>query len=388
MIKSSLTSLGQINNDKKYVYVLICFGCLTISFNVAAIAAVVPVISADLNLSDLLVAKIIPYYLIPYGFGALIYAPLTRYVSYRWVYFLTMSLYGLFCLICGLAQNLDLLLLGRIGMGITASSAIPLGLMLIGEFFDKEVRGRLVGIFFSCAFIASIAGLVVMGTMNWPWIFHISAVMAMGIAAITLIYPPKILNRKHDGHINYLRALAQPDIAKVFAYIFVISFLYHGVHKWYGVYLSRVYGFDKLTISIFIILTVIGGMFGQLFGGILTDKKGRLIACTAGIVGLSLTVCLLFGHYPKFVLGAILLLISVFWTVGHNGISTVLTDFAHEDRPIIASLNSSVRFISGGLGFYVSSFFVEKSFSLTFLGAGICLIVLAYFLKFVVPHDA
>ena len=373
-------------NSKKYVYVFICFGCLTISFNVAAIAAAVPVISADLGLADLLVAKIIPYYLIPYGLGALIYAPLTRYISYRWVYCGTMFLYGLFCLICGFATNLELLLIGRIGMGITASSAIPLGLMLIGEFFGKEVRGRLVGVFFSCAFIASIAGLIVMGTMNWPWMFHIPTIMAVGIAAVVLFYPPEILHKKHTGHINYLRALTQPDIAKVFAYIFVISFLYHGVHKWYGIYLSQVYGFDKLTISLIIIGTVVGGMFGQLFGGILTDKKGRFFACTTGIVGLSLAICLLFGQHSKLILGIILLMISVFWTVGHNGISTVLTDFSSEDRPIIASLNSSVRFISGGLGFYVSSFFVEKSFSLTFLSIGICLIILASFLKYVVPN--
>jgi predicted MFS family arabinose efflux permease len=382
-----LTLPVEINRDKKYVYALICFGCLTISFNVAAIAAAVPVISAGLGLSDLLVARIIPYYLIPYGLGALIYAPLTKYISYRWVYILTMSLYGLFCLICGFATDLDFLLVGRTGMGITASSAIPLGLMLIGEFFGKEVRGRLIGVFFSCAFIASIAGLVVMGIMNWPWIFHIPAFMASALAVVVLIYPSHLLNKKHVGHINYARALTQPEIAKVFAYIFIISFLYHGVHKWYGVYLSQVYGFDKLTISFMIILTVIGGMFGQLLGGVLTDKKGRLLTCAIGIVGLSVTICLLFGHYSKLVLGVILLLISVFWTVGHNGISTVLTDFSHEDRPIIASLNSSVRFIGGGIGFYVSSLFVVKSFSLTFLSIGICLIVLAGFLKCVVPDN-
>ena len=107
-----------------------------------------------------------------------------------------------------------------------------------------------------------------------------------------------------------------------------------------------------------------------------------------GIVGLSVSICLLFGHYSKFILGAILLSISVFWTIGHNGISTVLTDFSNEDRPIIASLNSSVRFISGGLGFYVSSFFVAKSFSGTFLVIGICLMILAAFLKYVVPTNS
>ena len=377
----------QIDRDRRYVYALVCLGCLTISFNVAAIAAAVPMISVDLNQPDFLVAKIIPYYLIPYGFGALIYAPLTRYISYRWVYFFTMLLYSLFCWTCGSAADLNTVLFGRIGMGITASSAIPLGLMLIGEFFGREMRGRLVGVFFSCAFIASIAGLIVMGTMHWPWVFYVPAFMGIFLAAVVLCYPSKLLVQKHIGHINYLRVFGQKDIVKVFAYIFAISFLYHGVHKWYGVYLSRVYNFDKLTISFFIILTVIGGMGGQLVGGVLTDKKGRFLTCWIGIIGLSLTVLLLFGIYPKIILGAILFLISVFWTVGHNGISTVLTDFSHEHRPIIASLKSSIRFISGGLGFYVSSFFVEKSFGLTFSSIGLLMISLACFLKCIVPKN-
>jgi len=376
---------SSFTNDKTYVYALICFGCLTISFNVAAIAAVVPSIAIDLGLADFLVAKVIPYYLIPYGLGALLYAPLTRFISYKWVLVSSLVLYGVFCQVCATATELNVLLMGRVGMGITASGAIPIGLMLIGEVFNREVRGRLVGIFFSCAFVASIAGLIVTGTMPWPWIFKIPFIMAVVLALTTLALPSKILGQKHIGHINYFRSLRQPAIAKVFAYIFAISFLYHGVHKWYGVYLSREYGFSQATISLYFIITVIGGMFGQIFGGVLTDKKGRGLTCMIGVVGLGFTTCLLFGHYPNALLAMIVLLIAVFWTVGHNGISTVLTDFSHEERPIIASLNSSVRFISGGLGFYVSSFFVEKSFENTFFIIGMLFFVLSLFLKSVVP---
>ena len=374
-------------NEKRVTYLLVCFGCLTISFNVAAITAAVPAISQSLVLPDLEVARIIPYYLVPYGLGALMYAPLTRFWAYRWVYVVSMLLYGLSCYICGSSQDLAVILAGRIGMGVAAAGAIPLGLMIIGEFYPKEFRGRLVGVFFSCAFIASIAGLLVGGMADWPWIFYIPAFLGGALAVCFSVLNFDILNRKHVGHINYLRVLADREIGKVFAFIFCISFLYHGVHKWYGVYLSRVYGFDKLTISIFFILTVIGGMIGQLSGGVLTDKKGRLYTCRLGLFGLAVSVMLLVGIYPKVFLGLVLLAVSVSWTVGHNGISTVLTDFSDEDRPVIASLNSAVRFISGGLGFAVSSWFVEKSFSLTFFIIGCLMLLMTFILSRVVPKN-
>ena len=187
--------------------------------------------------------------------------------------------------------------------------------------------------------------------------------------------------------INYVKSLSNPAILKVFLFIFAISFLYHGVHKWYGVYLSQVYGFDKLTISFFFILTVVGGMLGQLTGGVLSDKKGRLFTCLTGILGLGFSITLLYGSYPKFILGLVLLFISIFWTIGHNGISTVLTDFSDEDRPIMVSLNSSIRFLSGGLGFALSSFLVAKSFTATFLTIGLLTLLLSFAIKKIVPID-
>jgi len=378
---------GSLTKDKLIVYFLLCAGCFTISFNVAAIAAAVPSISRDLILDDFRVAKIIPYYLIPYGFGALLYAPLTRFFSYRIVYVVTMALYGLACCVCAGSDHLQTILAGRIAMGITGSAAIPLGLMIIGEFFNKKVRGRLVGIFFSHAFVASIAGLMTAGIADWPWLFYVPAGLSWALVVGFIIDRNTILSRKHAGHINYLKVLAKPEVLKIFCFIFAISFFYHGVHKWYGVYLSQVYHLDKLTISFFFILTVVGGLVGQLTGGVLSDKKGRLFTCLTGILGLGFSTTLLYGSYPKFILGLVLLFISIFWTIGHNGISTVLTDFSDEDRPVIASLNSSIRFLSGGLGFALSSFFVAKSFTATFLTIGLLTLLLSFAIKKIVPID-
>ena len=90
---------------------------------------------------------------------------------------------------------------------------------------------------------------------------------------------------------------------------------------------------------------------------------------------------LLSVHFPIPLVVVILALIATGWTISHNSVSTVLTDFPDDDRPLIASLNSSVRFISGGLGFSASKFFVAKSFSLTFLGIGVLILLLISIIK-------
>jgi predicted MFS family arabinose efflux permease len=323
--------------------------------------------------------------MIPYGLGALIYAPLTKKLSYRVILSLPLALYALASFFCASINSIEHFYVGRIAMGVAGASAIPLGLLIIGQLFEKNVRGRLVGLFFSCSFFASIVGIILSGIADWRWLFYIPAVVGGITAAGIALLRTDLLSRIHGFDVNYANSFRNIKIRNLFIFIFAISFLYHGVHKWFGVYLGRIYNLDKLMISFFFIVMSFGGAFGQMIGGHLSDKKGRLSACVLGIVILSGATILLAWTYPVFVVCAILGLVAMGWTIGHNGISTVLTDFPEEYRPEIASLNSSVRFVSGGLGFLVSSLFVEKSFSLTFLGLGILMLSLLPFLRKIIP---
>ncbi len=129
-------------------------------------------------------------------------------------------------------------------------------------------------------------------------------------------------------------------------------------------------------------MTLIASAFGQMLGGYLSDKKGRLRTCYLGVIGLGVSVLLLFWQYPLVILNIILLLISVFWTIGHNATSTILTDFSSEHRAVLASMNSSVRFVSAGLGFSLSHVFVQQSFKLTFLMIGILIVLLSSIINY------
>ena len=375
-------------SNRRLIYFLLCCGCVTISFNVAAIAAAIPAISIDLQLSDLLVSKIIPFYMIPYGIGALLYAPLTRYFSYKRILGTTFIVFALSCFYCAQAASISQFFTGRMAMGISGASAIPLGLVIIGQLFEKHVRGRLVGLFFGCSFAASIVGILVGGLWHWRWLFYIPAAIGFLTGLGVTILNTEDLNKVRGVKVSYWACFQEKKIREVFFYIFIISFLYHGVHKWFGVYLDRIYHLDKLMIGFFFLLMSISGALGQIGGGFISDKKGRYTACIIGLIVLSIATMLLYGQYPLFILAFVLCMVSMGWAIGHNGISTILTDFPDERRPEIAGLNSSVRFISGGIGFSISSLFVGKSFGVTFLVIGILMLLSVGVINKVVPKKS
>jgi len=377
----------QTKKEKKIVFCLICLGCITISFNVAAITASIPAIGQDLGLPDFLVSKIISYYMIPYGIGALIYAPLTKYYSYRRIIFSSMVIFSLSCFFCGISMSLPQILLFRVIMGIAGASAIPVGLMIVGEFFPKNIRGRLVGFFFGCSFFASLAGIALGGMASWRWLFYTPAILGSILVLFCCVLPLQIFKKIHGVDVQYTKIFKNKKIVNTFTFIIIISALYHAVHKWFGIFLSQAYNLDKLSISFLFIIAAVGGFIGQILGGILSDKISRRFTASMGIIGLSISTICLAAKFSFLTTSVAIVCISMFWTVGHNGISTVLTDFPDKYRPAIASLNSSLRFIFGGIGFYLSSFFVQRSFSAAFYVIGILMFLLYFSLKRIISEN-
>jgi len=361
-------------------------GCITISYNVAAIAASIPSISQDLRQQDWVVSRIITAYMVPYGIGALFYAPLTKYFSYRAIWTAAFCVYALSSFFCGTVHSVAALEAGCVVMGLSGAASTPLGLLLIGQLFEKQVRGRLVGLFFTCSFISSTLGILLAGLFSWRWLFFVPAFLGACTVLYAVLLRSEFFSRINGVKVDYWQAVQNKQIREIFIFIFVISLLYHGVHCWFGIYLAREYQLDKLMISWFFLAMSLSGAVGQMWGGYLSDKKGRYLSCVLGLVILSVATMALWLKYPLFVLGGVLGLVTVGWTVGHNGLSTVLTDFPEVHLPQIASLNSSVRFLSGGVGFYLSSFCVERSFSWTFLGIGCLMLGMTFFLRKVVPE--
>ncbi len=374
------------NNNRWWILFYFCCANILISFNISALIAAVPAISRSLNVEAGDVAGIVTYYMIPYGICALGYVPLACRFSVKNLLIFSSALFALGSWMCLWSDSLNVVFAGRILSGFAAAAVTPLGLITLGKIFERHYRGRVIGLFFSSAFFGSIFGLIISAVAHWHWLFIIPAWMGLALT-IGLCFCPSIGMQAHRSvKINYLEAFQMKGLRQLLILIFFMSLFFHGVVKWYGVYLDKIYSYSQLSISCLIILTAFASMLGQMIGGIITDKFGRLYSCYIGTILLGAAVMALYGHYSVVLLAIVFCAISIGWTIAHNGISTVLTDFSDRYRMELAALNSAVRFFSGGVGFWLSGNFVQRNFGLTFFVIGLLMFAQIFFIPKIISQ--
>jgi predicted MFS family arabinose efflux permease len=151
------------------------------------------------------------------------------------------------------------------------------------------------------------------------------------------------------------------------------------VQQWLGVYFSTQLLLNQFTISTLITLTSLSGIFGEFWGGHLADKLSRQKVVNLGILTMIICIFTLLLKLPLVLLSLIMILWGLGWTFNHVGLATMLVDLPDEFLNEAASLNSGVRFISGGLGAGLGGIIMHKSFNLGFIIFGSALFLLLFF---------
>ena len=364
---------------KKVTFSILCLEGAVLSFNVAAVSALIPSIASNFALSQFEVGKIVWLYMLPYGLAAFFYGPLVRAFDARRVELVCIFLFSLANLMAGLSQNIATLFIARFLMGLFGASVIPLGLILIAKRVSQHQRGSYIGIFFGSTFVASLLGLFLSGIIPWRLIFIIPAVLGLILWIFMYMSLPSFKDDLGRLRFGYFTALSNRKVFRIFIYIFLISIIYHAVQQWLGVYFSTQRFLSQFTISMLITLTSFSGIFGEFFGGHLADKIGRPKVVNLGIMAMVLCIFLLLLRLPLTLLGLLMIVWGAGWTFNHAGLATMLTDLPAEFLNEAASLNSGVRFIAGGLGVGLGGLIMHKSFNLGFIVFGSALVLLLFF---------
>lgn len=105
---------------------------------------------------------------------------------------------------CGLAPNIETLIVARVFQGIGAALLTPQSLSVITRVFAPQRRGAAMGAWGAVAGIASVVGPVLGGVLidafNWRWIFFVN--IPFGIVAVVLVWlwvpPMATRNRSYD----------------------------------------------------------------------------------------------------------------------------------------------------------------------------------------------
>lgn len=351
------------------LFFLLCYEGAILSFSVGATSAILPTLARYFSVDEFFIGRAVWLYMLPYGIVALLYGPLARVVNIRKIKIVCVLFFTLACFISGLSIKIYVFLSGRLLMGIFGAAFVPLILIIFSKSFEKNRRGRLIGIFFSVTFMSSLLGIFLSGFINWRWIYIIPGVGGALLFMLMIVKFPSFPGEKGERFVwkDYFNVFIYGKALRIIIYIFIVSMLFHSVRQWLSVYFDKEFGFSQALISSLITIISLSGIFGETGGGWLADRWGRLSVVNLGVILMivSLIPLVLKGGLLWIVIS--LVLWGVGWTFNHVGVSAKLTELPKNLIYETASLNSSIRFLSGGLGMVLSRLVMEKSFSLGFL---------------------
>ncbi|MGE5469215.1 MAG: DHA2 family efflux MFS transporter permease subunit [Bacteroidota bacterium] len=119
--------------------------------------------------------------------------PLTGWLTQRFgmvrLFTLSIVLFVLASLLCGMAPNLGMLILFRVIQGLVAGPMIPLSQTLLLQSYPKEKAGMALAMWSMTTLVAPVMGPLLGGwitdNLSWEWIFYINVPVGLVAALIT-----------------------------------------------------------------------------------------------------------------------------------------------------------------------------------------------------------
>ncbi len=132
-----------------------------------------------------------------YAVAEAITVPLTGWLAARFgavrVFSLSVVMFGVFSLLCGMSTSLDMLLAMRVFQGMAGGPLLALSQTLLLRIFPKEKSMQAMGLWAMTSLLAPVVGPVLGGWLcdnaNWSWVFYINVPMALlfGLIAWNLL---------------------------------------------------------------------------------------------------------------------------------------------------------------------------------------------------------
>jgi hypothetical protein len=160
------------------------------------VAVATPQFQQELSASLNEVVWVSSIYLLFFAVPLLVTGRLGDRYGQRNVYLAGMVIFTLSSLACGLAPNIEALIVARAAQGIGASILTPQTMSVINRIFARNRRGAALGLWGSVAGLASLTGPVLGGLLvdnvGWSWIFLINVPLGTICLILVWLWVPKL----------------------------------------------------------------------------------------------------------------------------------------------------------------------------------------------------
>jgi EmrB/QacA subfamily drug resistance transporter len=152
----------------------------------------------------------------------------------RRVFALGIAIFAVASVACGLARDINELILARAIQGIGAALLVPGSLAIIGASFPENERGRAIGTWSGMSAITGAAGPVIGGWLiehaSWRWAFFLNLPLAAVTLAITFWQVPESRGEIRTRRLDWPGSL----LVTIGLGLIVFALLESSSHGWRG----------------------------------------------------------------------------------------------------------------------------------------------------------
>lgn len=180
--------------NKWLVFINISFALLMMTIDSTIVATALHTLQMDLNTT----VSWTGWTLTAYSFGFTLMLPLSAKLSIRFghrrVFMVSIFVFTLASLFCGLSNSISHLIIMRVIQAIGGAGITPAATGIIVEHFGSA-RAQFLGLFGSIfpigAIIGPIFGGIIVTYWSWPWIFYINIPLGITVLVLALSHIPK-----------------------------------------------------------------------------------------------------------------------------------------------------------------------------------------------------
>lgn len=297
-----------------------------------------------------------------YAIATAVLAPMLIIFTARWqrkrAVQLALLLFALGCLICALAPNFSLLLLGRVLMGAGAMFTAAASALAVSMVAPAQ-RGRALSITFLGMSISYAVGLPIGAWLGFEFGWRVpvwlsaAASFAALVAASWLI--PANMASAGISFAGFRTAARQPAVLRVWGRTLLYFIAIFSVFAYVGPVLQALNPMTSTQLSVTLAVFGLAGVAGTLMGGWATDRFGALRSMRVQLAVLVAMMCLLpltRGNVPA------TLAVLVAWGIAGFGLmapqQSRLATLSPAQAPLLLSLNGSMLYVGTALGAVIS----------------------------------
>ena len=145
---------------------------------------------------EVIIVASVTTFVLGFGFGPCIFAPMSEEVGRKPVYTVTLALGLIFIIPCALAKNIETLLICRLIDGIAFSAPMTLIGGSLSDIWHSSERGQAMAIFSAAPYLGPVMGPIFGGLLGdyaptWRWIYWTFLIVAGFFYAVLTIFVPE-----------------------------------------------------------------------------------------------------------------------------------------------------------------------------------------------------